>query len=275
MNSGAEPREPPGSYSISRNTMEGELVKLGLLMVIALILTFMLSVLAAGLVLFVILDLKDSGPDFLFPLLAGFFGLIGLAISWQWMKRTFQFRLDIHPDRLQTRTFWLYDSLDPLEVEGIKLARQSVNSLGGGHVEIVGGGKIWRLFLAEKNIDCINDLLKVCPNATYFDAFGQEHPPKQPFHPEKVRAFLVRRIRRDGIICIITGIVSTLIALLLGVWPIFYGKPQEGGAPLISNLLSLKFASLAAIGINAIVFGIHKIREASRLAQQDKAKKNP
>lgn len=256
----------PGSYRISKDTLMGELVKLGLLVVVALMLSFMLSVLAAGLVLFVILNLKDSGPDFLFPGLAGFFALIGLFTSWQILKRTFHFRLDIHPDRLKSSAFWLHDNLDPLEVEGIKLARQSGGSLVSGHVEIIGGGKIWRFYLGASNIDCINDLLRVCPNAVYFDAFGQEHPPQRPFHPEKVRAFLVRRVRRDGIVCIITGTLGFLFALFFALWPIVHGEPQEGGARFLAGLLSLKFAVLAATSASAGLLGISKIREAGRLA---------
>lgn len=259
----AGPGMPPGSYSISRNTMVRELVKLGLLAVGALILTIILSTLAARLVFSAFPEARDSDREVLFPLLTGFFILTGLVLCWQKMRKSCHFHLDIHPDRLQTRALWLRDHLDPLEVEEIKLAWQSIGSPVGGHVEIGGGGKTWQLCLGQDKMDCINDLLQACPNAVYFDAFGEEHPPKRPFHPEKVMLFRVRKARQAGIIYLVFGILEFMLVLSLGVWPIIHGGL---GKEFLSHLLSIKFLLLAIAEIAIVLLGIDKIRESNRLA---------
>lgn len=261
-------RQPLHSYSISRGTLAGELVKLILCSFIAIIISLILDVLFTGLMIVTLGIKQDSTLKIVGPSLGILGFLVFLALSWQVMKRFFHFRLDIHADRLQSSAFWLRDSLELYEVEGIRLVRQQVYGITSEHIEISGNGKKWPFYLYEKNADCLQNLLAACPNAVYTDAEGCDHPPEQPADPEKVRQYRIRKCRREGIVYLTAGMLGTGLLISMALWPFFHGGIKNpDSVPLF--LVVARFLFFAFLGIGAIAKGIGRIREARRLASPE------
>lgn len=234
-------------YKISRMTFWGELLKLFLLSIIALVVSLFIAVTAT--VLSVRMLGIAEGTGVFLILLAGFF-IGSLVLGWKLMKGHFQFEIRIYGDHLETSALWFRDRLDADAVETIRDKREinRYQELPAEWVEIAGDGKIWNLHIGDQRPSCLNALRATCRNAIYVDVGGREFLPVSTHQPQRVLLFLARNRRRRAISTLIGGsflLLFTGFFVVMEILSLTKGKGLELFS--LSSLVLLLVTSLVIV----------------------------